>query len=186
MRIATRRDEVVYGLQFETLVGLPGTNPESSLQSDLSRATEPSIEVDVQMDPPVVDGEPTTQTLLERAAALGPVRLTFESIAVPDPVLEAKFEPRIAQRRARLTRVVKATLGACVGVCVLAIGVSIFSGGEAQAAPRAFATKSMPSEVVKSATPLAGAIRGKATKTAPQVPVVVANARPTWRPAKRR
>ena len=218
---------MVWGLQFETLVGLPRSNlvkkPDivvppvgavvtgpslplpavslaGDLSSDMSRATDPGIDVEVPVEvkaPPVVAPsmraaapsivEPSAQSLLERAAALGPVRLTFESIAIPDPVLEAKHEPRIAERRARLTRVVKATLGACVGVCILAVGVSIFSSSEAQAAPRPMAGKTTPNEVVKSVEPLAGGMRGKAVKAPPATALREASAaRPIARPLKRR
>lgn len=203
---------MVRGLHFETPVGLPRSNlvkkPESvapfadvtgpSLPLPAARDTDPGIDVDVAVvrdievaPPPVLPSaramapsivEPSAQALLERAAALGPVRLTFESIAIPDPVLEAKHEPRIAERRARLTRVVKATLGACVGVCILAVGVSIFTPS-AEAAPRVTAGKATPNEAVKSIEPLGGAMRGKAVK-APQA-TALAVTRPSARPLKR-
>lgn len=72
---------------------------------------------------------PTAAELLERAAALGPARVTWESIVLPsDPILSEKALPHVAERRARLTRAVKIGLSACVGLCVLALGVSALSG----------------------------------------------------------
>lgn len=72
---------------------------------------------------------PSANELLERAAALGPMRMTWESIVLPtDPILNEKRQPHVAERRARLTRVVKGALGVCLGLCVLALGVSALSG----------------------------------------------------------
>lgn len=77
---------------------------------------------------------PSTSDLLERAARLGPARPTFESIVLPnDPILLEKMQPAAAQRRARFRKVVKATLGACLALCVIALGASALSPSEASA-----------------------------------------------------
>jgi hypothetical protein len=66
--------------------------------------------------------------LLERAAAFGPARTTWASIVLPaDPILDQKRQPRVAERRERFTRMVKVGFGACVAVCVVALGVGAFS-----------------------------------------------------------
>ena len=91
--------------------------------------------MDTQADIPVLDPHaPSTSDLLERAARLGPARPTFESIVLPnDPILLEKMQPVAAQRRARFRKVVKATLGACLALCVLALGATALSPGEASA-----------------------------------------------------
>ncbi len=67
------------------------------------------------------DAAPSRQELLERAAELGPARLTYASILQPtDPILNRKMQPNVAKRRARLRAVVKITLGACVAFCLFA------------------------------------------------------------------
>jgi hypothetical protein len=74
--------------------------------------------------------EPSTAALLERAARLGPVRMTWESIVLPsDPILGEKMQPRVAERRARFRKIVTVALGGCLALCVAAIGVSLISGG---------------------------------------------------------
>jgi hypothetical protein len=99
------------------------------------RGDEPSIEVEIEdaVRPPnatLVDAGPSKDALLERAASLGPVRGTWESFLVPnDPILGAKMQPRVAERRARLRRVVKATLGVCGALCVVSLIASAFGGG---------------------------------------------------------
>jgi hypothetical protein len=78
--------------------------------------------------------EVSTADLLERAAALGPMRTSWESTFVPnDPILEEKMQEHVAQRRARFQKIVKGTLGACLVVCALALGVSLASGAEGSA-----------------------------------------------------
>ena len=67
------------------------------------------------------DVAPSRQELLERAAELGPARLTYASMLLPtDPILNRKMQPNVAERRARLRAVVKVALGACVAFCVFA------------------------------------------------------------------
>lgn len=71
---------------------------------------------------------PSAAEILERAAVLGPVRMTWESYTSPtDLILDEKRQPHVAERRARLTRVVKVALGGCLGLCVLALGASALS-----------------------------------------------------------
>lgn len=101
-------------------------------------AREPNLELPVARGP--YASAPSTGELLERAAALGSMRTNWESIVLPDdPILDEKRTPHVTERRARLTRVVKITLGACLGLCVLAVGVSALSG---DSSPRAAASDS--------------------------------------------
>jgi len=90
--------------------------------------------------------------LLERAAAMGPARMTWESIVLPaDPVLDEKQTPHVAERRARLTRIVKVTLGACLGVCVIALAVSAISGsGDSSSSSKTEAAATATSKTVAS------------------------------------
>ncbi len=116
----------------------------------------------------------STNELLERAAAMGPARMTWESIALEtDPVLSEKRQPHVAERRQRLTRVVKMTLGACVAVCAIALGVSALSGNSstsAQAEPAPAAGKTVASKGVVPVEPLDGTKHGKAVRhVAPSV-----------------
>jgi hypothetical protein len=124
----------------------------------------PSGSVDVAFDA-VPDAAPSARDLLARAARLGPARPTLESISMPtDPVLGQKQQPAIAARRMRFTRIVKATLGACVALCVAALAATAMSG-EASAASRAFTrTAAAPSRRVSSVEPLGGDVRAKATR----------------------
>lgn len=140
------------------------------------------------------DSAPSTSDLLERAAALGPARLTWESIVLPnDPILHEKRTPHVAERRARLTRLVKGALGACVAVCVLALGASALSSGsatadakQASASPAAATAKTIPSKVIVPVETLSIVKHGKA----PAAPAfVLAQARPALvapAPRKRR
>ena len=123
---------------------------------------------------PVVVAEepasPSTQDLLERAARLGPPRPTLESILLPnDPILGQKLEPRVAERRMRLTRIVKGALGACVAVCVAALVATALSG-EASAAPgprdKAAARAAAPTTRVADVEALSGGVRAKAATKA--------------------
>lgn len=67
------------------------------------------------------DAAPSRQELLERAAELGPARLTYASMLLPtDPILNRKMQPNVAKRRARLRAAVKVALGACVAFCLFA------------------------------------------------------------------
>lgn len=109
---------------------------------------------------------PSTNELLERAAAMGPPRMTWESIVlVSDPILSEKRQPHVAERRARLTRVVKMALGGCVAVCALALGVSALSG-DSVAAPVAASSlgKTVASKGIVPVEPRDGTKRAKAVR----------------------
>lgn len=140
--------------------------------------------VEVHVETPArapFNSAPSTSDLLERAAALGPARMTWESIVLPnDPILHEKSTPHVAERRARLTRLVKGALGACVAVCVLALGVTAISGSssEAPAANASAAAKTIPSKVVVPIETLSIARHGKA----PAPSMIVAQARPAPAP----
>ena len=116
----------------------------------------------------------STSELLERAAAMGPARMTWESIVLDvDPVLSEKRQPHVAERRQRLTRVVKVTLGACVAVCAIALGVSALSGDSSPSAQTAAAPavgKTVASKGTVPVEPLDGTKHGKAVRhVAPSV-----------------
>lgn len=98
-------------------------------------------------------------------------------MVINDPVLLEKRTPQVAERRARLTRVVKITVGACIGVCVLALGISVFSGEPSAAAASSPSVKT-PSKTVVSVERLSLASHGRAGK---QVTATIGGAR-----AKRR
>ncbi len=143
------------------------------------------IEVHVDVAPAALpsaratyNSAPSTSDLLERAAALGPARMTWESIVLPtDPILDEKRTPHVAERRARLTRLVKGALGACVAVCVLALGVSALSAGSSEAAASTGSpstAKTIPSKAVVPVESLSIARHGKA----PLPSMIVAQARP--------
>lgn len=128
---------------------------------------------------------PSTQDLLARAQRLGPARPTLESILLPtDPILGAKLEPRIAERRMRLTRYVKATLGGCVALCVAAL-VATATSGEASAAPRSSSVAvATPITRAPSVEALSGSTIAKATRGT-DAAKITAHAKTTPR-AKRR
>jgi len=172
-------------LAAETGVGLLRSNlvqPQSNAVSSPSTApmampvpvASSSVDVlvedarmDTQADIPALDPQaPSTSDLLERAARLGPPRPTFESIVLPnDPILLEKMQPAAAQRRARFRKVVKATLGACVGLCLLAIGASALSPSEASASTSSSAStaaRTAPARPVVTIEKLDDAKRSKA------------------------
>lgn len=156
---------------FEVATTVPHLSPFAA--PPVGEADE-GIDVVVELEP----AAPSTQALLERAARLGPARPTLESIALPDPILDEKRKPRVAQRRARFTRFVKATLGACLGLCVLALGASALSGEEptASAATPSSMGRTSPAQRVPSLEALAGASRAKATAATPHRSPSVAKA----------
>jgi hypothetical protein len=159
---ATNRDPAPFSASF-------GASPSAPVKSIAAALPFASLEP----ARPAYASSPSANELLERAAALGPARMTWESIVLPaDPILDEKRQPRVAERRARLTRVVKITLGACLGVCVLALGVSALSG-DASAAPAASAAaigKTVPSKGIVPVEPMDGTKHGKAARrTAPAV-----------------
>jgi len=129
---------------------------------------------------------PSASELLERAAAMGPARMTWESIVLTaDPVLDEKRTPHVAERRERLTRVVKMTLGACVAVCALALGVSALSGDASAATSRAPASaaagKTVASKGVVPVEPLDGTKHGKAARRVAPAVTTAAIVRPKHR-----
>jgi hypothetical protein len=112
---------------------------------------------------------PSSSELVERAVALGPPRMTWASIVNPiDPSLDEKRQPHVAERRARLTRVVKVTLGACLALCIVALGVSALSGGESSTTPHSSAEsafgKTVASKAVVPLEPREGGKRAKAVR----------------------
>lgn len=170
------------GVPVPPLVAASSTElaPALDVARESFRTKADSVEIEVESRrAPVAHAEParaayrsspSANELLERAAALGPARTTWERIVLPDPVLDEKRQPHVAERRARLTRVVKIALGACLGVCVLALGVSALSG-DASAAPTATAAafgKTVPSKGIVPVEPMDGTKRAKnARRTAP-------------------
>jgi hypothetical protein len=123
----------------------------------------------------------STHELLDRAAALGPVRTTWESIVLhADPILDEKRQPHVAQRRARLTRLVTFGLGACLAVCVVAIGASALSSGDGSSASSASASvtsaigKTVPSKAIVPVEALDGTKHAKlGRRLTPTVATVV-------------
>jgi hypothetical protein len=79
----------------------------------------------------VASPPPSRRDLLERAAALGPARMTWESFVLPnDPILKSKMLPHVAERRARFRRVVQLAVGASAACCLVALVVSVVSSGD--------------------------------------------------------
>lgn len=144
--------------------------------------------VDVEIADAAEEHAPSTRDLLERAARLGPPRPTFASIVLPnDPILAEKMQPHAAQRRAKLTKVVKATLGACLAVCVAALVATALSGGEASAASSEAAeigARTAPATRIVSIEKLDDARRAKAAKA--RVTTTTASTRVSKKKAKRR
>jgi hypothetical protein len=109
---------------------------------------------------------PSADELLARAAVHGP-RRSWDSLAVTsDPILDEKRQPHVAERRARLTRVVKATVGACLALCVVAVGVSALSrdANASTTASTVSAGRTVASKGVVPIEPLDGTKHGKATR----------------------
>ncbi len=184
---------MAWTLLVETSVGLPRSNllKSRSLAPTVERLEFAPTELEIQAPTPIATSDmtgPTPQALLERAAELGPARLSWESIVLPnDPVLRAKSEPEVAERRARLRRVVKGTLGVCGGMCLIALVVSIVSGGPetANAATAASVANTVPAKAEVPVTKRDGATRTKAAAVAP-APVTTVAARRFVAPVKRR
>lgn len=125
--------------------------------------------------------------LIERAAALGPIRTSWESTYSPeDPVLVEKMQEHVARRRERFQKIVKSTLGACLGVCVLALIITAITNGDDAGGAVATATgRSSPAVTAPSIEKLQIAARAKAQRVVPHPAPVVAT---TWnaRAVKRR
>ncbi len=107
--------------------------------------------------------EPSKAALLERAARLGPVRMTWESIVLPsDPVLIEKSEPRVIERRARFRKIVTVALGGCLALCVAAIGASLLSGSSNDSASTTPIARTAPATAVVPVEKLDIAKHGRA------------------------
>jgi hypothetical protein len=182
----------------ETVVGLPRSSlvKPTTMPLAMPLVAPPQVPILELAPSPLVDmpppeepfrgpyaSSPSANELLARAAARGP-RRTWESLVITsDPVLDEKRQPHVAERRARLTRVVKATLGACLAVCVVAIGVSALSrdANASTAASPVSAGKAVASKAVVPIEPLDGTKHGKAVRrgatTAPTAAIVRAKRR---------
>ena len=94
----------------------------------------------------------SAREILERAATLKAVRLTWESIVPPaDPILDEKRQPHVVGRRKRFTRMVKVGLGGCLAVCAAALGLCAFAD-ESPAASSSASSSSSPTEATSSAS----------------------------------
>jgi hypothetical protein len=133
----------------------------------------PSVDVmmdDMRMldtDATTEDAAPSRQDLLQRAAELGPSRMTWENIvlAPTDPILGEKMQPRVAERRARFRKLVKVALGACVAFCVVATGATALSSSSpstSSSASTSSLTKTAPAAGVVPVEKLEQATRTKA------------------------
>jgi hypothetical protein len=119
---------------------------------------------------------PSARELVERAAALGPVRSTWDSMVLPaDPILDEKQQPYVAERRERFTRMVKFGLAACVGVCALAVGISALSGSASASTGAATSAAALgntvPSKGIIPVEALEATKHGKAVRKAPAVAI---------------
>ncbi len=163
----------------------PNTIGESTLREPLSNMGG-VVDVDLSLPPPPArapyPSAISTHELLARAAALGPARTTWESIVLPaDPILDEKQLPHVAERRARFTRMVKIGLGACVAVCVVALGVSALSGDASAATPASVAVaearNTVPAQRIVPIEKLDGQRNAKAARSQRSVPATAAVAR---------
>jgi len=127
---------------FETAVTAPALADFAPAQN---KALTP-VDLEHALD---ADGAPSRQELLQRAASLGPVRMTWASLQLTpsDPILGEKMKPRVVERRARLRRLVKVALGACVAFCLVATAATALSSGGVSAtrAPSRAATQAVVS-----------------------------------------
>ncbi len=129
------------------------------------------------------DAAPSRADLLQRAALLGPSRMTWENIVLQptDPILKDKMQPRVAERRARFRRVVKVALGVCAAFCVVATAATAVSSVRNPSSASSTASKSAPA---LGSTPIEKLEQTNLTK-APARPVTAAVTRPA-KLAKRR
>lgn len=117
----------------------------ASLAEAPMRAAEPSsleIQVDEEPAPPAPvlaapmfrEPAPSLPEARRPAPSLF-MRMTMPSLLLgtPDPILLAKMTPEVADRRRKLTRIVKATLAGCAALCALAVGATILSASEGSA-----------------------------------------------------
>lgn len=153
---------------------------ENAKRASLSlRAAGDSRESRESYPPP-----PSTGELLARAAALGPARMTWESIVLPaDPILDEKRQPHVAERRARLTRFVKIGLGACLAMCVVAVGATAMSGDNTSEKTPASAAigKNVASKGVVPVEPLEGTKHAKVVRRVAPAVTTAAFVRPKRR-----
>ena len=130
------------------------------------------------------DAAPSRQDLLQRAAELGPARMTWASIVLPaDPILGEKMQPRVAERRARFRKIVKVALGACVAFCLVATVASVVSSPSTTSSTASSTTtmmKTTPASGVVPVEKLEVVMRTKAPSK------VTAAVRPRPTPKKRR
>jgi hypothetical protein len=139
---------------------------------------------------PVPVDEPSATQLVERAVSMGPPRTTWESYVLPsDPILDVKRQPHVAERRARLTRIVKVTLGACLAVCIVAIGISAVSavssdsssGDKSPVSGSTASAKTVPAKAVVPVEPLTGTRHAKAVRHGAPAATMAAIGRPKRR-----
>lgn len=100
----------------------------------------PAPEIEIEVDTADLSApEPSARDLVHRALS-EPPRAMWPSLHVtPDPVLQAKARPRVAERRERLTRAVKAGLAGCGLLCAAAVVAALLGGpttASAAGAPR--------------------------------------------------
>jgi hypothetical protein len=160
---------------FEVAPTLPVFAPPGAPNAQLSQSYEAHE-----------DAAPSRQDLLQRAVALGPVRMTWENIVLSpsDPILGEKMQPRVAERRARFRRVVKVALGGCVAFCLVAAIASAFSSPSSDAPSTASskaAVKTAPAVAVVPVEKLEQVSRAKAPSH-----IVATAARPTRGPKAKR
>jgi len=147
-------------LASETVVGQSANNPFLPTASDAARTATPIAGTATTPAPPFAasaniagigvarndmplsaddatyeDAAPSRADLLQRAAALGPARMTWESIILSpsDPILGEKMKPRVAERRARFRKIVKGAVGACAACCLVAAVATAVSSASSPA-----------------------------------------------------
>lgn len=160
-------------LAGETGVGHSNVNAQASTTFNpdpFAPAADMRMAID---DATYEDSAPSRQDLLQRAAELGPARMTWESIVLPaDPILKKKMQPSVVERRARLRKVVKVALGGCVAFCLVALVASVVSSSDGSSSK---ASATTTSAVVTKTAPAMGVVpvekleikqRGKATREA--------------------
>jgi hypothetical protein len=157
---------------------------ESQRAPETHRDAPPAFAATEPMRGPYASA-PSANELLQRAA-LGPARMTWESIVLPaDPILDEKRQPRVAERRARFQRGVKIALGACLGLCVLAIGVSALSGDSSSssksAASESSVGKTVASKGIIPVEPFDGTKHAKAVRRVAPAATTAAIVRPKRR-----
>jgi hypothetical protein len=105
----------------------------------------------------VDDGEFRMRSMVESIFLEGPV----------DPVLEQKMEPEVQMRRARFQRYVKATVGACTGMCAIALVCSLFSSSSSSSDEVASAAQ--PVHAVHAGKTVVESFDGVSTGKAPKI-----------------